>query len=42
MTPCAGWICATPTILYEPLPGLHVTDFAFSPDSQKLAVFAAV
>jgi len=30
-----------PSILYQPLPGLHATDFAFSPDSQKLAVFAA-
>ena len=25
----------------EPLPGLHASDFAFSPDSQKLAVFAS-
>ena len=33
-------ICATPAILFEPLPGLHARDFAFSPDSQKLAVFA--
>jgi hypothetical protein len=30
-----------PSILYQPLPGLHAIDFAFSPDSQKLAVFAA-
>jgi hypothetical protein len=27
--------------IYEPLPGMHARDFAFSPDSQKLAVFAA-
>ena len=29
-----------PAKLFEPLPGLHAGDFAFSPDSQKLAVFA--
>lgn len=30
-----------PAKIYEPLPGLHASDFAFAPDSLKLAVFAS-
>jgi hypothetical protein len=30
-----------PATQYEPLPGMHASEFAFSPDSLKLAVFAA-